>query len=96
MDALVSIVFGIGSWHFYALISLALTTGKFPKNFVAPRYVILSRLHMLGVLCAVGAVLSIIVGMRTRALLLGVIAGVVLCLLDLYFIRRALGVKPKR
>jgi len=82
-----TVMIAIGVWHLAALNSLSMLNGL--RGLFAPRWVILSRSHVLGVVCAIAAAVSMIFGARIGLLALGYILGGSFGCLDTYLIYRA-------
>lgn len=82
--------FGVLLWHVGTLSDLGLVSGKYAESrFFLPRTVLLSRYHLAGILCAILAIISVVIGEMVGFVAWGFIVGVLFGIADTYFIYRA-------
>lgn len=85
-----ALAMGVLLWHVVSLNSLIMVSGMHAKTrFFAPRSVLLSQYHLAGVLCAVLAVISVLLGAMMGFVGWGFIIGALFAAADTFFIYRA-------
>lgn len=85
MELLTSLI-GVLVWHLAMLNSFSLYTGTYAQSWIAPRAVLLSRMHLLGVSAAFTAAIALYGGWQAGFAEVGLAVAISMILLDTFLV----------